>query len=457
MALALKGFLQKRLGSKQIWSRILFTLGILVIFRLLSAIPLPGVDARAYFELLQDNPFNTLFSLLSGARFDHPSLVAIGIAPYINASIVIQLLTSVIPSLEELSKQGELGRQKINQLTRWITLPLAIVLGIMVYVVLNDPSVSSSAALSGVLKPLQAFDIATFIITATAGSILLMWLSELITENGIGNGASVIIAFGIIASIPSLLANEVSTLSGDWGNLIAGDLRSFGSSGLVTLYVIVAVLIVMVMATVIINEAMRRIPIRYARRYRADNAIESYLPLRLNQAGVMPVIFASALLSFPQIIASFILRLRDSGRLFDFAQNLYTSRIFQYTTWEHIVAFFILTIVFTYFYTFVVVKPDELAKNLQKSGAFIPGIRPGTDTVKYVINVTMKLSLFGGIFLGLIAVTPNLLTVVSDTTNRFSTLAGIAGTSILIVVSVFMDSRRKLQSLKSVEGYEIFR
>lgn len=448
--------LRKFFGAKEITNRILLTAFIIVVFRLLAAIPLPGVNIEAFRQVLSDSPFSNVFTLISGGRLDSPSLVAIGIAPYINASIVIQLLTTIVPRLEELSKQGEIGRRKINQYTRWLTLPLAVLQSIVIYSIFTNPSVSGSASISSVINNISGFELIVFITTLTTGSMLLMWLGELITEYGIGNGASVIIAFGIIASLPSLVLGQISGLSADWQNFLAGDLRSLLSTNFVLFYSVILIIIIMTIVIIYTSEAVRKLIVVYAKRYRGSAAASSYLPVKLNQAGVMPVIFAQALLTFPLIIASFILSVRDSGRLYDFAQQLQTSRLLQANSLEHIVLLVLLIVIFTYFYTYVVIKPAEIAKNLQKSGAFLPGVRPGNETIKHLGIVTARLTFFGGVFLAVIAVIPSVL-VLFEPTQQLTILSGIGGTSLLIVVSVFMDSYRKMIALRSIQNYEIYK
>jgi len=423
----------------------------------MSGVPLPGVNPAAFRQVFGDNPFNNVFTIISGGRLDQPSLVAIGVAPFINASIIIQLLTTVIPRLEDLNKQGEIGRRTLNQYTRLLTIPLSIVQSIMIYSILINPSfVGGVAGANNLLKPLHGGPLVALILTLAAGSILLMWIGELITENGIGNGASVIIAFGIISSLPRLILGEINGLNSDWQSVLSGNYRALFSNSFLLFYLVIFIIIVMIFLIIYVSEAVRKIAVMYAKRVRVGNSAESYLPIKLNQAGVMPVIFAQALLTFPQIISSFVLSIKSAGRLHDWATLVSNWEILKITSISHVIAFILLIIAFTYFYTYVVVKPEELAKNLQKSGAFIPGVRPGNGTVSYLNSVTLKLTMFGAVFLAIIAIIPSLLNIFEGS-QRFTILSGIGGTSLLIVVGVFMDSYRKMQSLKSVQSYESFR
>lgn len=449
--------LSKRLKSlsknKDIQRKLLITAMLIVVYRLMSNIPIPGIDPEAFKDAFGNNPFNNIFTIISGGRLDRPSVVAIGIAPYINASIILQLLTTIVPRLEDLSKQGETGRNKINQYTRLLTVPLAAIQSVMIYTILTNPSITGSAGVTNLIEPLKGIHLVAFVLTLTAGSLFLMWIGELITENGIGNGASVIISFGIISSIPSLILADITGLRADWDNFIAGNFNFLLSDNFLLFYGVILMVIAMIVVIVSINEASKRVPIMYARRVRDGGAAENHLPLKLNQAGVIPVIFSQALLTFPQIISSFILSVRDSGRLYDIAVDISQSPFTQINNYEYVITYFVLTIAFAYFYTYVIVKPEELAKNLQKSGAFVPGIRPGNDTIRYLTGVTTRLTLFGGLFLAIIAVLPITISIIEGS-NNLNVLSGIGGTSLLIIVGVFMDAYRQTASLKSVVSYE---
>ncbi|MFW5702481.1 MAG: preprotein translocase subunit SecY [Candidatus Dojkabacteria bacterium] len=443
--------------SKSIARKLLVTVAVLVVYRFMATVPIPGVDAQAFQDTFGDTPFTNIYSLISGGRLDKPTIVAIGIAPYINASIIMQLLQTVVPKLEELRKEGESGRNKINQYTRLLTVPLALIQSIMIYTILTNPEITGGAV-GNVIQPLTGIELVTFVITLTTGSIILMWLGELITEHGLGNGASLIITFGILATLPSLITSDITGLNADFEQVRAGNLDFLTSNSFLLFYVILAIVVGMTFIIVYGNEAMKKIPILHARRYRGDasSGVENFLPIRLNPAGVIPVIFAQAMLTFPQIISSFILSIREAGRLYDFALDLQNSPIFLFNTWEYVVLFGLMTFGFTYFYTFVIVKPEEIAKNLQKSGAYIPGVRPGTATIDYLNQTTIRLTLFGGTFLAGISVVPIIVSIIEGS-GTLTILSGIGGTSLLIIVSVFMDSYRKAQALSSFESYDEFK
>lgn len=438
--------------NKEIRRKLLITVALVFVYRLMAAIPIPGIDPQVFKDVFGDTPFNNIFTVISGGRLDQPSIVAIGIAPYINASIIMQLLTTVIPKLEELQKEGESGRNKINQFTRILTVPLAAIQAFMIYTILTNPSIAGSGV-SDIIEPLSGINLAAFVITLTAGAIFLMWIGELITEHGIGNGASLIIAFGIISSLPSLILSDITGLRADWDNFLAGNFDFLFSDNFTLFYIVMAMVVVMVVIIVFMNEATKNIPIMYARRVREAAGAENYLPIKLNQAGVMPVIFAQALITFPQILSSIIISITDEGKFYDFAVKISQSKITQFQSVEYVVSYALLTIIFAYFYTYVVIKPEEIAKNLQKSGAFIPGIRPGNSTIQYLNQVTLRLTFFGGIFLAVIAVTPTTISLIEGS-NNLAVLSGIGGTSLLIIVGVFMDVYRQMNSLKSFVSYE---
>jgi len=419
-------------NTPDIRRKLLFTLAMLAIFRLLAAIPLPGINGQAFKEFFGDSPFANVFTLVTGGRLDNPSIVAIGLASYINASIVIQLFTSVIPKLEELQKEGERGRQLINQYTRYLTVPLSILQSLVIYSILKNqfPSLVGQPS---------ALEVLTMVATLTAGTILLMWISELITEDGVGNGSSFIIFAGILASLPGLVMRDLDLVAFDKVLLIG----------------VVVGLLVMVAGIVYVTEATRKIPIQYARRVRGGmmhGGQSSYLPLKINQAGVMPVIFAASLLSFPQIIAQFFVSGSSASSVFyklsEKFSLLYTSEY----TWLYNLLYFVLIIAITFFYTFVVLNPNDQADNLKKSGGFIPGIRPGQSTAKYITSVMLRLTFIGAIFLATVALVPSL----TRRGTQLAILSGIGGTSILIVVGVILDSIRRLKSMVVTRSYEAY-
>ena len=439
-------------SNKELRNRILFTLGIIFVIRLLNIVPIPGFTSDVIQETTGDNPFSTFYTLITGGRIDSFSIVAIGIGPYINASIIMQLLSSIIPQLEELSKDGQRGKDVINQYTRYLTLPLALIQSIVIIVLLLS-QMESQPSLVDFVSAVSPMDKALMVLALTAGSILLMWLGERISERGIGNGSSIIITIGILGSLPSLIQQDITSLSLDFSQLDRfADLFRMQSFYAITALILGFVF--MIAGIVYVTEATRKLKIQYARRVRTTGSMQSsFLPLKLNQAGVIPVIFASSLLTFPQIIAQFAVGQLDSGVLYDIANAVNTSFLTDFSSPGYLITYFAMIVAFSYFYTFVVMKPDEVADNLRKSGGFIPGIRPGDSTAKYVSQVLIKLTFVGAIFLASIALIPTLFRIGFSDQNLL-VLSGIGGTSILIIVGVIIDTYRQIGSYMVTSSYE---
>lgn len=419
--------------TPDIRKKIGFTLLMLLAFRLLAAIPLPGINGDAFKEFFGDNPFGNIFTLVTGGRLDNPSIVAIGLASYINASIIVQLLTTVIPRLEELSKEGERGRQMISQYTRYLTVPLSIMQSLVIYTILKKQ-------FPNLIGEPSTLEVVTMVLSLTAGTVLLMWISELISEEGVGNGASFIIFAGIMASLPGLVSRDIDTIIFDKVLLVS---------------VIIGAL-VMIGGIVFITEATRKVPIQYARRVRGRmlyGGQSTFLPLKINQAGVMPVIFAASLLSFPQIITQFFISASNPSSFFYKLSEKLTLIYSNEKLWLYNLLYFLLIIIFTFFYTFVTLKPDEQAENLKKSGGFVPGIRPGKSTAKYITSIVIRLTVIGALFLATVALVPSLARRDTD----LAIFSGIGGTSILIVVGVILDSIRRLKSMVVSRSYESYK
>lgn len=420
---------------KRIWqfkdlrSRIGLTVGLLLIERVLAHIPMPGVNIdqlRAFFERSQ---IFGLLNLFSGGTMSNFSIILMGIGPYITASIVMQLLVVIIPSLEALQKEGQYGRQKINQYTRYLTVPLALIQAFSMIALLRN---------QGLVTHFDPFTLVTVLLTATAGTMLLMWLGEIITENGIGNGASLIITIGIIAGLPSGVRNTLALIT-------TGGIDNTVILGLIV-FAIIALLAIA--AIIYVNEAERRIPVAYARRVRGGSSygsVQTHLPLKVNTAGVIPIIFALSILLVPDLIARYVASVKIEW-LAEAARAV--STFIQNQTYYSII-YFILVFAFTYFYTSIVFKPDQMAENLQKQGGFVPGVRPGQETAIYLNTVLNRLNLAGALFLGLIAVLPF---VVQQLTN-VQTLA-IGGTSILIMVSVVLETMRQVRAQLLTRTYD---
>ena len=409
----------------EVRKKILFTLFILVLFRLLSHVPMPGVDFKALYSLLQGNNLLGLLNLFSGGGLQNFSIVTLGLGPYINASIIIQLLTMVFPKFEELSKEGAAGRETLNQYTRMLTVPLSLVQSYSVYFILKS---------QGVIGTLSVENITTLFITMTAGTMLLVWLGEMLTEYGVGNGISMLIFVGIVSRLPQSFARTAATAT---------------TQGFSNILIFAALAIVVIAAVVVVNEGTRNIPIEYARRVRGSfQSGTNYLPLKINQAGVIPIIFAVSLILLPSVVGRYLSALSDA-RL----QNIGSFLInhFQSASVLYNVVYFFLVMGFTYFYTAVQFNPDKIADEIKKNGGFIPGIRPGKPTSEYLNRVLTRITLAGAVFLGFIAILPS---IVQNFTNV--TTLTVGGTSLLIVVSVVLETIRQLESLVEVRSYESF-
>jgi len=405
-------------------NRILYAIALLFIARVLAHVPLPGVDTEALRNFFGRNQIFGLLNMFSGGAMQNFSIIMMGVGPYITSSIIIQLLTMVIPRLDELNKEGESGRQKVNYYTRIFTVPLAFIQSYSMIRILQGQQIL------GQLEPIQW---ATILISITAGTILLMWLGELISENGIGNGVSLIIALGIIAGIPTQVRNTLAVL--DTGKII----------GLI-IFAIVAVLTVA--AIVLANEGARQVPVSYARRIRGMRSyggVDTYLPIRVNSAGVIPIIFAMSMMLVPGVAAKF-LQQANSEWLANAAS--WVANLFQ-NNWFYGAAYFVLVVLFTFFYTGVIFKPDQMAENLQKQGGFIPGIRPGHETADYLGKTITRITLTGAFFLGVIAVLPFII----QAATQINTLV-LGGTGVLIMVSVIIETMRQIQAQLVMRSYE---
>ena len=408
-------------------SKILFTAAIFVVFRIFAHIPVPGVNVVQLKALFAQNQFLGLLDIFSGGTLANFSVMALGLNPYINASIILQLLTMVFPKLEELSKEGETGRQKINQYTRMLTVPLAVLQAIGMYALLRS---------QGIIKLLPSVELVAFIVTVCAGTILLMWFGELITEKGIGNGISLLIFAGIVGVFPVSFAQTVSTINAE--NI--SNILVFAVMG-----------IMVISSIVIINEATRQITVYYAKRVRGNKIYggqSTHLPLRLNQAGVIPIIFAVSLVLMPSLIANYL-----SASSNEALRNVATT-IAMWLNPTGILyngLYFFLVVGFTYFYTAVIFSPKKIADEIQKYGGFIPGIRPGIPTASYLNYILTRITLVGAIFLGVIAILP---TVVQSFTNIQNLILG--GTGILIVVSVVLETIKAIEAQLVMRNYDAY-
>lgn len=417
-----------------IWStpdlrkKILFTIFIIVVFRIIAHIPMPGVDVAALRGFFSGSQIFQLLDIFSGGTLFNFSIMTLGLNPYINASIIMQLLTNVVPKLEELQKEGEYGRGKINQYTRYLTVPLAFVQSWGVLILLQRSG-------AGILSNLSPIELATIIVTMTAGTLLLMWLGELITENGIGNGISILIFAGILARLPVTLG-QTATI--------------FTPENALNIILIAVLAIVVIGAVAVINEAHRRVTVQYARRVRGGRAYgggTSHLPIRINQAGVIPIIFAVSIILLPGMLATFFATAANPT----IANAATAVRDFFNNTAFYSAIYFSLVVLFTFFYTAVTFQPTKIADDLRKYGGFVPGIRPGKATSDYLAYIINRITLVGGIFLGAVAVLP----FISQGVTNISTIA-IGGTGLLIVVSVVLETAKQLESQLVMRSYEGF-
>lgn len=411
--------------AKDLRNSILYVLFMLVIFRLLAHIPVPGVDTAALHNLFASNQILGLMNLFSGGGMENFSIVMAGVGPYITSSIIFQLLGMIVPSIEEMQKD-EAGRQKINSWTRWATVPLAALQAYGMITLLNRGS-------AGILGDIAPFDLFVMIMTITAGSVLLMWIGELITEKKVGNGISLLIFAGIVSRLPQTIQQFILT---------------FDQSQLFMLIGFVAIAIITIVGVVIINEGQRNIPVQYARQIRGNRAFggtSTHLPLRVNMAGVIPIIFAISIVMFPTMIAQFLVHAKSAWlvTLANGTINLFNNQLF------YGLIYFLLVFAFTYFYTEVVFHPDRIAENLQKQGGFIPGIRPGRHTSEYLAGTTRRIILVGALFLGLIAILPLIMRYFTGIQSF-----AIGGTSLLIVVSVVIETVKQIEAQLTMREYD---
>jgi len=413
--------------TPELRKKLIFTAVILLIFRLTAHIPVPGVDVVALKQLFSQSQLLGLLDIFSGGTLANFSVMALGVYPYINASIIFQLLTIAVPSLEALSKEGEMGREKINSYTRILTVPLSALQAFGMYMLLRQ---------QGVIGALSPFELIALVVTMTSGTILLMWLGELVTEYGVGNGISVIIFAGIVGRLPVTLGQTLAILEPE---------KLFNT-------LIFAVMAVAVIAAIVwVNQAERRVKIQYARRLTGNKVYSgqsTYLPLKINQAGVIPIIFAVSLVLLPSMAGNFFSG-ADNQALKSVSSAL--TRLFSPNGLAYNLTYFLLVIGFTFFYTAVIFNPQKIADEIKKHGGFIPGIRPGGPTVSYLNWILNRITLAGAVFLGLIAILPSL----AQAATGVSTMT-IGGTGILIVVSVVLETTKQLEAMLVMRSYEGF-
>lgn len=415
--------------SPQLRKKIFFTIGILVFYRLLAQVSIPGINLEAVQTIFQQNDSLNLFSLLTGGSAENFSIVLMGLGPYINASIIIQLLSVIVPKLEELSKDGAEGQKKMTSYTRWLTFPLAFLQSYGMIALLN--SQSSVPIISNISDPSVILPI---MLTVSAGSILLMWLGEIITENGIGNGVSLLILASILATVSPILGQNILTATSNPEQLVP----------VVGLLLLVVFLIAI---TVVVTETYREIPVSYASK--TSKGVMSTLPIKLNQAGMIPIIFAVSIVTFPTILAQ-LFQTSTSPLLQRFSTLVLTH--FTFESPSYLFALFFLIIGFTYFYVSITFKPDQVAENIQRRGGYIPGVRPGKETTEYLESVSNRLNLFGGLFIAGIAVVPVIIQQLAGGNSNSLPLV-ISGAGILIIVGVISDLIRQVNSYLITNDY----
>jgi len=414
--------------------KILFTLGLLVVFRILAHVPVPNVNHGALTNVLSHNNLLQMLNVFSGGSLQTFSIAALGVYPYITASIVMQLLVPIIPSLEELSKEGEYGRNKINQYTRILTVPLALIQAYGQMLALNNFQTGVKVFSNfGLFNGSTFLPTISILISLTAGTIMAMWLGELITENGIGNGISLIIFAGIVARLPTLLGQQLA-------------------AGQIVFLVIMTVIAAGVVAAVVfVSEGTRRIPVQYAKRIRGGKMYQgqsTHVPLRVNSAGMIPLIFAASIVILPGTLATYFYGAHQSW-VRTAAHDIFN--VMTSTNAVYWIIYFFLVIGFTYFYTAVTFQQQNLPETLQKNGGFIPGHRPGKATERYLQAVLNRITLAGALFLALIAVLPFFITLLTNI-NTFT----FSSTAILIVVGVAIDTMKQLEAQLMMRQYDGF-
>lgn len=411
---------------REVRNGLLMIAGILLLFRVLAHIPLPGVNADQLRLFFQSNQFLGLLSFFSAGGIERFSVVSLGVGPYITASIILQLLTIVIPRLEEISKDGEQGRARINQWTRYLTVPLAILQAVALLSLFKQSSLD-------ILAGLDLMGWVTTVIAMTAGSLFLMWLGEILTEKKMGNGISLLIFANIVAALPQSVQQGLLT---------------FDQSNILGVVLFAVAIVATIVGVVFVTEGQRNVPVSYAKQMRGTRLVggsASVLPLRVNMAGVIPIIFAISFILFPPLIAQFFLRVK-SAWLVSVAEWVIVTFQNQIV---YGVLYFVLVVAFTYFYTAIVFRPEEVAENIQKQGGFVPGVRPGLSTVHYLKGIVQRITLAGALFLGLIAILP--LAMQQATGNQAFV---VGGTSLLIVVSVVIEMVKQIQAQLQMYSYD---
>ena len=422
-------------NSKSLRNKILFTIAILVLYRFLAHITVPGVNMEALRAFTTRNELLQMFSLLTGGSTETFSIVLMGLSPYINAAIIMQLMTVIVPKLEALSKEGESGRRKINSYTRWLCFPLAFLQSYGMILLLN--SQSQMPLIENIHNPATVIPI---MLTVSAGTVLLVWLGEQITEKGIGNGISVLIFASIISQVPTMVGQNLFMATGDASKVMP--------------FVVVALMtIILITVVVLVTEAQRKVPITYAGHGARSKSDQAFLPIKINQAGMIPIIFAVALVSFPGILGQFFTNAQSA-----WMQSLGESMIilFQPNTVLYLILYFLLVVAFTFFYVSITFKPETIAENIQKKGGYIPGIRPGRQTADYLKEISGRLTFFGALFLATIAILPIILQFAFSEAGIGNIALLISGAGIIIIVGVILEIIRQVNAQLVMHDYKKF-
>ena len=416
--------LSKAWSTPDLRKKIITTALLLAVFRLAAHVPAAGIDRDALFNLFSSSPLLSLLDVFSGGTLANFSILALGLNPYINASIILQLLTLVFPKLEELSKEGEQGRAQINQYTRFLTVPLAVMQAVGMYLLLKN---------QGIIQNLGPVSVLSLIATMVAGTLFVMWLGELLTEYGVGNGISMLIFAGIVGRMPVIVGKAFETTTGEQ---------------LFPVLAFLAMSLAVIAGVVFVNEAVRRIPVQYARRAARGGTVaqNTHLPLRINQAGVIPIIFAVSLVLAPSMVGQFLTSVNNPG-VAAFGQKL--STFLDPNGVAYNLMYFALVVAFTFFYTAVIFNPTKIADEIKKNGGFVPGIRPGTSTANYLNYILTRITVPGALFLGAIAILPTLFQSLTGLTTF-----ALGGTGILIVVSVVLETTKKLEAQLAARNYD---
>lgn len=422
--------------SKNLRTKILVTLGLIVVYKILTHIPVPGANHDVLQSLMDRAQTLGALSALMGGGLENFSIVLMGLSPYINASIIIQLLSVIIPKMEAISKDGQQGQKLINKYTRWLTLPLAFFQSYGMILLLNSYNVGQTGLAiidQGMLLPAM--------ITVTAGTLFLMWLGEVITEKGIGNGVSLIIFASIISAIPSYIINNIS-------------LTTVDETKIYSVLLLVVVTIALVMFVIWFTEAQRNVPVTYA-EHGKRGVEKSSLPIRLNQAGMIPIIFAVSMVTFPSILAQ-LMQLTSNETMRNLADNILRNFNPQAPNFWYVLIYFLLVVFFAFFYVSIIFKPDQVAENIQKRGGFIAGVRPGTETVRYLSELSNRLTLWGGFFIALVAVFPYAFDFLTSESGAGSVQLLISGAGVIIIVGVVLDIVKKIKVEMVTKDYDKF-